>query len=365
MTRLKTFQERLKTNDFPDPAPWKDPSECQAAYEAGMPFVSPDPDGEEELADYVNSHGGEFNGEALAYESGIQGAADGKDIVLLYQEAYKASGRDGWIVGNPSQQVGDCVSHSTRNALMLSLACQVTSGNGGWPEIPDASYEKMTGFTTVPLYLTRSNAPSHGWSCPTSVSNAQKYVGMVVAQDYSDVPGVGVDYSKYSGSQTTKFGRGFPPESYLNPLADHKVISSTKVSGLDQLLDYLGAGYGISTCGGESWATGSNARNSDGYAKRTNKGWSHALCYYGFIRSKEWMDKYNEVGIIIGNSWGSSSCGGNRKIMGRDDLPLLPKNCWIAKWSECKKRSLTAISAVAGWKPAKLRDWGESIQGLI
>ena len=77
------------------------------------------------------------------------------------------------------------------------------------------------------------------------------------------------------------------------------------------------------------------------------------------------MDAHGEVGIVVGNSWGASSCGGNRKIMGRDDLPLLPKNCWIAKWSECKNRSITAVSSLKGWKPAKLQDWGDRLSGLI
>lgn len=365
MAQLKTFAERLKTNDFPNPAPFTSPEQCQAAYEAGMPFVSPDPEGEEVLEDYVKQQGGSYSGEDVAYGNNFAGAADGKDVVLLYQEAYRASGVDDWIQGNPSQQVGDCVSHSTRNALMLSLACQVTNGNGGWPsDVPPDSYKKMTAFTSVPLYLTRSNAPGHGWSCPTSVTNASKYMGMVVAKDYSNVSGVGVDYSKYSGSQTTKFGRGFPPNDYITPLSGHKVTSSCKVSGLENLLDMLASGFACTTCGGESWATGSSARNSDGYAKRTSKGWSHALCYYGFVRTKEWMDKYNSVGIIIGNSWGSSSAGGNRKIMGRDDLPQLPKNCWIAPWKDCKNRHVTAVSAVSGWPPAKLKDWS-AIRGLI
>ena len=361
MAKLKTFQERLKTGDFPNPAPFKTPEECQAAYEAGMPFVSPDPEGEEELADVVRQAGGDYSGENVAHQYGFAGASNSKDIVLLYDQVYKASGKNDWIAGNPAQKVGDCVGHGARNALLLSLGCQVASGNGGWPtDIPDASYAKMSAFTTVPLYLTRSNAPGHGWSCPTSIANATKYVGMVVAKDYSNVPGVNQNYSEYTSSQTTHFGRGFPPDSYLAPLAGHKVVTSAKASGLEQVMDFLAAGFGITTCGGESWATGGNARNSDGYAERTRKGWSHSLAYYGYIRTPEWMAKYGEPGIIIGNSWGSSSCGGNRKIMGRDDLPLLPKNCWISKWSECKNRHATAVSAVAGWPPAKLPDWGLS-----
>ena len=113
MTKLKTFQERLKTNDFPNPAPFETPEQCQAAYEAGMPFVSPDPEGEEMLEDYVKQQGGSYNGEEVAYGNNFAGAADGKDVVLLYQEAYKASGVDDWIQGNPAQQVGDCFVSGT------------------------------------------------------------------------------------------------------------------------------------------------------------------------------------------------------------------------------------------------------------
>ena len=103
------------------------------------------------------------------------------------------------------------------------------------------------------------------------LSNASKYIGMVVAKDYSNVPGVGVDYSKYSGSQTTKFGRGFPPDDYVKALNGHLVESSKKVSGFENVRSMLKNGFGISTCGGEGW---SGTRNGMGTLQGS---WSHTL----------------------------------------------------------------------------------------
>ena len=347
MAKIPTWRERLADNNFPEPAPWKSPEECIAAYESGFTGTYPDPEGANEQED----------GNAIAGSFGDSGAGE---LVVLYPEAYKASGRTGWIKGNPSQQVGDCVSHSTRNALMLSLACQVTSGNGSWPtDIPDSSYEKISAFHPTPLYLTRSNAPGHGWSCPTSVSNASKYIGMVVAKDYSSVPGVGVDYSKYSGSQTTKFGRGFPPDDYVKALNGHLVESSKKVSGFENVRSMLKNGFGISTCGGEGW---SGSRNEYGYAARKGS-WSHALCYYGYDDTSWAHDKFGGPLILIGNSWGPSACKGPTAIHGDKSLGEIPVNCWWARWKDCSSRHCTAISAVAGWPPAKIAPL--NLRGLI
>ena len=47
MAKLKTLAERTRDNDWPEPATFKNPEECMAAYESGYSGCFPDPDGAE------------------------------------------------------------------------------------------------------------------------------------------------------------------------------------------------------------------------------------------------------------------------------------------------------------------------------
>lgn len=354
MAKLKTWQERLRDNDFPEPAPWKSPEECQAAYESGFPGAYLD---EENWASIPPA-------DSILDGFGADASSGEGELVLLYPELYKASGKSEWWEGQPSQQVGDCVSHATRNALMLSLACQITRGKGSesWPDnIPEHAYKSMSCFTPVVLYNTRSNAPGHGWSCPTSVKNAESIVALVPACDYTNTPGVNRDYSKYSGKQTTEFGKKGPPKEYFEALNGHKCEGSAKANGKSDLMKFMKQGFALSTCGSEGW---SSSRDQYGEAKRKGS-WSHALVYCGYDDTKWAHDHFGETAILIANSWGPGACKGGRDIHGDPSMGQIPKNAWWTPYSKCKSRHCTAITAVKGWPPAKLPDWNERMSGLI
>ena len=47
MAKLKTLAERTRDNDWPTPATFKSPEECEAAYNNGYEGCFPDPDGAE------------------------------------------------------------------------------------------------------------------------------------------------------------------------------------------------------------------------------------------------------------------------------------------------------------------------------
>lgn len=360
MAKLKSFQDRLKDNDFPEPAPWKTPEECQEAYESGFPGAYLDPEGVAEWEANIAAFGEPVEWSDVAQQYALDDIGAATDVVLLYEEAYAASGHDDWIRGNPPQQVGDCVSHSIRNCLMLSLAAQVNSGRGGgWPNIPKHVLESMTGFTTVPLYNLRSNANGHGWSCGTSIKEATNRIGMVVADKY-EIDGKTYNYSTYSGNQTTQFGKSGPPASYIGHFGGHKIQASARVSGWNQIRDALASGFAVHSCGSEGFDS-----QRDEWCRARKKGsWQHALCYAGYRADKATMDTFGEPLVLILNSWGKSSCKGNRNPKGLNTT--IPHNGWFAKWSEIKNRDCYAISAVAGWPPAKLQQsWKKALKGLI
>ena len=79
MAKLKTWQERLRDNDFPEPAPWKSPEECQAAYESGFPGAYLD---EENWASIPPA-------DSILDGFGADASSGEGELVLLYPELYK------------------------------------------------------------------------------------------------------------------------------------------------------------------------------------------------------------------------------------------------------------------------------------
>ena len=357
MARLKTFRERLAANELPPPATFDTPADCAAAYESGTTEGAIyDPDGVAEWEQMVTDAGGTPDGEAVAYANGFVESGAGK-LVLLYEEIYAASGRRDWLLGNPGQQTGDCVSHAARNTLLASLCCQITSGNGSWPgaEIPAESYEKNSAFCPSPLYWLRGHG-GQGWSCGASISKGTSTLAMVVAKPW-DSP-LSMDLSHYSGSVATRWGRSPPPAEICTQLSGHKIMESTRCSGWEQIRDFMASGYSIHTCGGEGWGS----RNEHGYAPRKGS-WSHALSYWGFDDTPWAHEHYGGPLVLIANSWGPGACSGPRDIHGDPKMGQIPKNTWWAKWADASRRDHYAISAVHGWPPAKLRDW--NLRALI
>ena len=357
MARLKTFRERMAANELPPPATFESVDETVAAYETGATEGAIyDPEGTEEWADMVTAAGGSPDGEKVAYANNFVESGAGK-LVLLYEEAYTASGRRDWLKGNPGQQTGDCVSHSARNTLLVSLACQITNGNGSWPgaEIPDESYAANSAFCPSPLYWLRGHG-GQGWSCGASITQGTKTLAMVAAREWPEP--LGMNLGHYTGSVATKWGSRRPPDDVCSQLSGHKIVESTRCSGWEQIRDFMASGFSIHTCGGEGWGS----RNEHGYAPRKGS-WSHALSYWGFDDTPWAHEHYGGPLVLIANSWGPGACKGPRDIHGDPKMGQIPVNTWWAKWSDASRRDHYAISAVNGWPPAKLKDW--NLRALI
>ena len=97
MAKLKTLAERTRDNDWPEPATFKSPEECVAAYDNNYIGCIPDPDGAEEIEAQKY---GKFSD--AAHEFGIADSGKGK-LSLLYPLVWKVSGRDDWFQGSKSQ----------------------------------------------------------------------------------------------------------------------------------------------------------------------------------------------------------------------------------------------------------------------
>lgn len=326
------------------------PSEVQQAYENGAAGAFQDDEGTKEFEAFIGSQEfGNLDGHEISVANGLAGSGEGR-LVIPFTFVDKLL--PGCWPG-PAQQRGDCVSHSTKNAALLTMICDIVSGKpdevSGWleglPEIPTAGI--LQGALSTEIYYWYRGYNGDGWSCDVAAKVACEKAGLWLRKNY---PELGFDLTKYSGSLAGKYGRTPPPSEVLNAGKDHLIRTATRVKGTD-IRDYLANGYGITSCGGEGW---SSSRDENGFSRRSGS-WSHALAYIGYDDRPIIKEKYGEALVLVLNSWAKWNKGG-RRILGTDiDIP---EGSFWALASSIRNRSALAFSGAAGWPAKKLPSFG-------
>jgi hypothetical protein len=254
-----------------------------------------------------------------------------------------------------AQDRGDCVSHSTRNAALGSLACEIAAGKPddvtgeieGTPEVSDAARQDGV-LSTEAIYWWRGHG-GDGWSCEHSAEVVMKQSGMWLRKRYDEF---GFDLTTYSGSLAGKWGRSPPPNDILQAGQDHLVRTITRVNSFDELRDLIANGYCVTSCGGESFSA---QRDENGVSNRTREGWAHAMAYLGVDDRDEIKRAYGGPLVHVQNSWGKRWSSGGRTVMGTSvEIPL--GGFW-ARWSDLQRRSMIALSSLDGWPPQSFDRW--------
>lgn len=321
-----------------------DPAQVVAMYIAGYAGCGTDEKAKADLLGSVEWP----DGEQAAHTFGFAGSAAGT-LVPAWAGVERVF--PGCWPGS-AQTRGDCVSHSTRNGGLTAVVGDILSGK------PDEVTGKVEGepgdvseegkrdgiFSTECIYWWRSHG-GDGWSCGHASNVLKTQSGLWVRKDY---PELGVNLSRYSGSTAGKYGRTAPPENYLAEGAKHRIRTVTEVSTFEAVRDFLANGYGISTCGGEGWAS---TRDENGFSSRRGS-WAHALAIVGADDRDIIKQKYGEPLVLILNSWGRWNSGGRRVLGTTLDIP---EGSYWAKWSDCKRRDMYAYSSVNGWPPRKIQ----------
>lgn len=320
------------------------PHEVVEMYNQGFAGVYHDPEGTAEFEQYIkNQSFGSLDGRQLAIANGLAGSGEGR-LILPYRFAEQYF--PGCYPG-AAQERGDCVSHDTKNAALITMVCDIASGKpdevtGKIEGVPDVNPVGIkNGVLSTEFYYWYRGYNGDGWDCPTAAKVACDKGGLVLRNNYPDL---GIDLSKYSGSLAGKYGRSAPPPAITTMGQAHLIRTATRVSGTD-IRDYLANGYGISSCGSEGW---SNVRDENGFSRRSGS-WSHALAYIGYDDRDLIKEKYGEALILILNSWAKWNSGG-RKILGTDIL--IPEGSFWSLASACKNRQTLALSGANGF-PAK------------
>ena len=184
------------------------------------------------------------------------------------------------------QTTGDCVSHSTRNAVDITRAVEI--------DIEGESESFETRSATEAIYQSRGHR-GQGMTC----SGAAKYVhskgGILLRKDYGKV-----DLSKYNSSLGAN--HRIPSSIYSTEAKKHQVKTVSMITTVEEARDALANGYAISVCSSYGF---SSRRDSNGIAKR-GSGWNHAMAW---IACDDTNKRFKETLFLVQNSWGKWNSG--------------------------------------------------------
>jgi hypothetical protein len=326
------------------------PWEPQAEYLAGLRGVYPDPAASERLTQHILLQGQAPDGGTTCRRYGLSGTGAGKlwPVFDIIEKVFPGS------LPASAQTRGDCVSHSTRNACLGTLACEIAAGKPdevtglleGAPEISDEA-RKDGVLSTEAIYWFRAHG-GDGWSCDHAAEVVLKESGLWLRKRYESL---GIDLTKYNGKTAGKWGSSRPPSEVRAIGAEHLVRTATRARTFDEVRDLIANGYCISSCGSEAF---SNTRDTNGVSARTRETWYHAMAYLAVDDRDEIKRAYGEALVLVMNSWGRWNTGG-RAVLGTS--LEIPHGSFWAKWSDLKARYCIAFSGVVGWPAQTLPNW--------
>jgi hypothetical protein len=328
------------------------------AYEQGLVGARFDPRADEEFEDSILRAGGQPDGGVVAHQWEWAGIGKGK-LVPTWMHVEKQF--PGCWPG-PAQQVGDCVSHGCKNAALTTLGCELSEGKPdevtgkleGKPDVPEEGV-KQGVLSTEAIYWWRYERMGprsmDGWTCPDAAKHVTTNSGLWIRKPYPDF---GFDLTKYSAGNIRKYLGRNPPDNVRDYGRQYLIRTATKVSGFEQVSDFLAAGYGVFFCSGVGWES---SRNEDGVSYPRGS-WAHSQAIISTDDRPETVKKYNGPLICILNSW-SVWNRGPRKVMGTN--LMIPHGAYWTPASILSRMSCIALSSVAGWPRRKLATYGAGI----
>ena len=187
------------------------------------------------------------------------------------------------------QTTGDCVSHSTRNAVDITRAVEIDIK--GQPE------SFVARGATEAIYQSRGHM-GQGMTC----SGAAKYVhesgGVLLRKKYE-----GCDLSVYNSNLGAK--KRIPDSVYRSEAQKHQIKTISLVTTVEEARDALANGYALSCCSGLGFTS-----TRDKYGISARKGsWSHAMAW---IACDDTREVYGETLFLVQNSWGKWNSGPKR-----------------------------------------------------
>jgi len=234
---------------------------------------------------------------------------------------------------NERQVTGDCVSHSTRNAVDVTRAVEI--------DIKKDKKNWIARGATEAIYGARGHG-GQGMSCARAAEFVSKYGGILVRKNYKGA----VDLSHYQGMLGAGWGGRGLPDKVIDLANDHQVKTVSLVRTIEEARDALANGYGISVC---SMYGFSNVRDKKGFAKHQGS-WAHAMAWIACD------DTGSEPSFLVQNSWGKWNSGGH------PEWGTIPDGSFLIHADVAagmlKGNASYAFSDFDGFPPQKLPDYG-------
>ncbi len=206
------------------------------------------------------------------------------------------------------QEIGDCVSHGTANALEYSL-CAYLAAKGGTGEYRPCYAPYIYGISRVKIGggRIRGDGSVGAWAA----AGVSKYG--VLASDESGVP-------PYSGSVAKSWGYYGPPEKWIQWASSFKA-EARLVTTWAQAREALRNGYGIAVCSGVGFQNfGERNGRVEGSA---GPSWAHCMAFTGIC------EQAGKEALYCQNSWGESAHAPASLYARLDRAP--PGGFWVKK----------------------------------
>jgi hypothetical protein len=366
---------RTLFKDWPEDASGLETKKVVELYQSGFAGAKYS---EEAVAEFRATHRWP-NAEDAAHHFGLADTGAGK-LVIPYVHVLEMF--PGCWPGRQGQARGDCVSWNTRNAALLTMVCDIVSGQPdektgkaeGPPEVPAEGV--ADGVLSTETFYWYRGYDGDGWHCPSAANVACRKSGLMVRKNY---PEFGVDLTTYSGQKAGLYGRRAPGPEIQRAGSEHLIHQATEASTFEAVRDFLFNGYGISTCGSEGL---SDTRDANGVSRRQGS-WAHAMAYIAVDDRPVIHRLYGEGLVLDLNSWAKWNRGPRDIVESAQFVPpdkkdlwvslgivnpatgniMIPEgSCWV-RWSEMQRREHIALSGANGWPRKALPDYGTTIWG--
>ena len=264
---------------------------------------------------------------AAAYD--LFGSGEGK-LSLPFKSLLKFDPEFG---PSERQTTGDCVSHSTRNAVDITRSVEI--------DIKGESESFVARGATEAIYQSRGHK-GQGMSCSGAARYVNKKGGILLRKDYGEV-----DLSTYNSALGAS--HQIPSKIYSTEAKKHQVKTISMITTVEEARDALSNGYALSVCSGYGF---SSRRDTNGIAQR-GSGWNHAMAWIACDDTKK---RFRETLFLVPNSWGKWNSG--PKVHGQPEGSF-----WIR---EKDARGMLAeqgswvFSDVEGFPARNLPDYGTS-----
>lgn len=184
------------------------------------------------------------------------------------------------------QTTGDCVSHSTRNAVDITRAVEI--------DIKGQQESFVARGATEAIYQSRGHK-RQGMTCAGAAKYVYEKGGVLLRKKYKNC-----DLSVYNSKIGAK--HEIPFDIYYKEAVRHQIQTISMVTTVEEARDALANGYALSCCSGLGF---SSTRDEHGIAARKGS-WSHAMAW---IACDDTREIYDETLFLIQNSWGAWNSG--------------------------------------------------------